>query len=609
VAEIDPLWIEELAGDLARRSYSEPYYDTRNGFVRAREKVEVYGLPVVEGRRVHYGAIEPEESRRIFIRQALVEENLKATPVFFRQNAALRRAVAEISHKARQALLAGEEMIYDFYQQALPAGVHNDRALLEFIRLQGDQGLYLTREFLLENPPDGITPDRFPPELCLDGRDYPLRYRFYPGHPEDGVTLTVPVADLPNLVAWRLEWLVPGLLGAKVAALLRSLPKTLRRPLSPVAETAEQLLPRLTATEPLLDALTQAVRKEYGLVIPPSAWKSGELAEFLFMNVRAVDSLGQTLGMGRDLGGLLESLTLAARTAFVNLDKSRYELSGLTTWNFADLPERVAVQDGGGAAAFPALVDEGGSVGIRLFHTPAEAARAAPAGYRRIIRLTLADSLAKLEKAARLPAGAAQVAKRLGGGAGEALFRAALDDAFEVEAPPTSQRVFFERLRQGKEKLKPLLATLGTALGDALTGAGVLLGDLAFPPTPAHQEVYRDLSRQIESLFSPGVLALVNARQLLDLPRFVQAALKRRERLSYALGKDKLRLAEFLPLRERYEVAAVGRLAPEAAQALLRYRWLLEEYRIGFFVQEPGVKSPVGQKRLEESWREFLALR
>ncbi|MDR1518646.1 MAG: ATP-dependent RNA helicase HrpA [Planctomycetota bacterium] len=612
VAEIDPLWVEKLAGPLAKRSYSEPCYDAGSGFVRARERVEVYGLPVVEGRRVHYGSINPAAAREIFIRQALIGENLKTRLPFFQENRALIHSLADLAHKARKPLLAGSEALYRFYDERLPGDIHNDRALVKFCHEKEKETpglLRLDRDYLLANPPDGITPDRFPSELELAGRRYPVIYRFNPGHPSDGATVVVPVADIPNLPAWRLEWLVPGLLGGKVAELLRGLPKSLRRELNPIPETAALVAERLGQPDrPLLKALGQAIHGTAGVRIPPEAWNPGELPAFLLMNVRAIGRDGKAIREGRNLAELVEELNFAARQAFDALKSGQFEKTGLTEWNFGDLPERVEIGGGGGASAFPALVDEGRSAGIRVFHTREEADQAMPDGFRRLIALALGSWLEKVRKDVRagISVRSAALAQLLGGGGdhlADAAIRSALDEAFAVDQPARRHRLFLERLAKGKAAFPGLALETATALDQAFGLAAGQLPGLETPPTPAHADSFRDIRRQLESLLSPALLRLAAAEQLRQLPRFVQAAAKRIERLGYALGKDRLRLAEILPYRERYESAAFSRLSPNEARSLMSYRWLLEEWRVGLFAQEPGQKTLGSAKRLDEAWR------
>jgi ATP-dependent helicase HrpA len=607
VAEIDPAWVEKLAGPLARRSYSEPAYEPASGFVRAREKVEVYGLPVVEGRRVHYGSIDPPAAREIFIRQALVAGELARQPPFFRENAALILSLSELADKARLPLSADSEAIYRFYDERLPPWVHNDRDLADFSREEEERNpglLLLGRDYLLENPPNGITPDRFPPAIELGGGRYPLEYRFEPGHPADGVTAVVPVADIPNLPAWRLEWLVPGLLGAKTAELLRGLPKSRRREANPVSDTAERMLEFLRrADRPLPEALSEAFLKVAGTRIAPGEWKLDRLPAFLRPNVRAIGPDGGTVGQGRNLAELSGQLALAARNAFDSLEKGGYEKTGLTGWTFGDLPERVAIPAGGGAVAFPALVDEGTTVGVRLFHTPAEAETAMRDGFRRLVLLALGDGPEKLGKG--LARGFPPSPPEWGNPV-EAAVRSALDEVFATDHPPRTPSRFRERLAEGERRLAATAGEIGRSLEESFRLAGELLPLLSRPPTPAHEDSFRDIRRQLETLLSPRLLRSATAEQLRRLPHFMRAASRRVERMAYALGKDRLRLREILPYRERYEAAAAA--APETSPGLLAYRWLLEEWRIGLFAQIPGQKVFGDPERMEAAWRRHLAL-
>jgi ATP-dependent helicase HrpA len=295
------------------------------------------------------------------------------------------------------------------------------------------------------------------------------------------------------------------------------------------------------------------------------------------------------------------------------MEKGGFEKTGLREWNFGDLPERVEIREGGGAAGFPALVDEGETAGIRLFHSRGEAEQAMPAGFRRLVVLTLGTGAGKLRKdvGAGFSAETAALALRLGGKtwnlADEAV-NSALDEAFAADLPPRSHRRFLERMADGGGRLGNAAMEMRSILDNAFSLAADILPGLETPPTPAHADSFRDIARQVESLLSPDTLRVATASQLRRLPRFVRAARLRLARMGYALGKDKLRLAELLPYRERYETAAASRQSPAGARSLLAYRWLLEEWRILLFAQEPGEKILADAKRLETAWREYLAL-
>ena len=353
--------------------------------------------------------------------------------------------------------------------------------------------------------------------------------------------------------------------------------------------------------------------RTFGLRIPSEAWNRIAVPPFLRMNIRAVDGDGKTIAEGRDLAELAARLGNEARLAFEVMEKDAFEKTGLREWNFGDLPEKVEIREGRGAAAFPALVDEGETAGIRLFHSRGEAEQAMPAGFRRLAVLALGAGVEKLRRdiGAGFSAESTALALRLGGKdwslATEAV-NSALDEAFATDRPPRSHHRFLERMTDGGGRLRDAAMEMRSALDGAFSLAAEILPGLESPPTPAHADSFRDLARQVESLLSPDTLRLASAGQLRRLPRFIRAARIRIVRMGYALGKDKLRLAELLPYRERYETAVALRQSPAGARSLLANRWLLEEWRVALFAQEPGEKARSDEKRLETAWREYLAL-
>lgn len=617
LAEIDPRWIEELAGPLARRSYSDPSYDPRSGFVRAREKVEVYGLPVVDGRRVHYGSIDPRASKNVFIRQALVDEMFTRKLPFFLENQALLLALEELGAKARTTVRVDDEALFLFYDQRLPDDVHNDRALILFAveKEKSDPAcLRLTREYLLANQPDGITPDRFPPHCEVNGRRYALSYRFDPGSPDDGVTMTIPVADVANIPEWLTPWLVPGLLGEKIATLLRNLPKSLRRPFTPVADAAEEALPLLKKPSGSFgEALTEALRKISKEKVPVESWKEDDLPDYLRMNLRVVDHEGKQLAQGRDLAALRQSLGETAKAAFEGIDKKRFEKTGLTAWDFGDLPEVVSIGGASGAVAYPGLVDEGAGVALRFFHNRSEADRSTRMGVLRLALLAWSKQTASLKKSLSLSRQALACFAVLGGVSDrlrDDLARAAAEEVFfKPGSTPTGAREFHQRLTATREFLHATGMELGTAADEALATASRLLKDLSRPPTPAHIESFADLSGQLEDLLGPTTFRRAAARRIKNLPRYLKAAEMRFARLSYSLGKDRQRMATLLPYRERWRMALADNPTGGAWDALDDYRWLLEEWRIGLFAQEVGMETPASEKRLDSAWKLYLNIK
>ncbi|MDP2712588.1 MAG: ATP-dependent RNA helicase HrpA, partial [Solirubrobacteraceae bacterium] len=402
-AQIQPRWIEPLAGHLLKRTYSEPRWERRHASVVATERATLYGVPVVAARTVAYGAIDPELARELFIRRALVEGDWSARHDFMRDNRELLEEVEELEHRARRRdiVVATDADLHDFYDARIPAtivsGAHFDRWWKDERRR--DPGLLrYTRELLVGDA--GIDAASLP-ETWLQGADVELAlsYRFEPGAEDDGVTVNVPLPALATLREAGFDWLVPGLREELVTALIRSLPKELRRPLVPIPETAAQVVAGLRPRRgALVDALAREIERVRGVRVDPGQFDPGRLPAHLRTRFAVRDEHGETIASGEDLEALRAQLRprlraqLAAATA-------PYERSGLRAWTIGELPRSVALPGMGDAArAFPALVDEGESVAVRVFETAGAQAAAMAAGTRALLRMTVASPLRAVQR-------------------------------------------------------------------------------------------------------------------------------------------------------------------------------------------------------------------
>ncbi len=306
LARIQPEWVEALAGHLVKRSYSEPHWQGRRGQVGAYEKVTLYGLTLVARRRVNYGPIDPVLARELFIRQGLVDGDFETRAPFWRHNRELVAEVQALEAKSRRRdLLVDDEAIYAFYDKRVPDGIYSKPLFEQWLR-QATRGqprfLHLRLSDLLRRPVDELSGAAFPDELDLDGMRLPLEYHFAPGEEADGVTLVVPAAVLRQVTPGRADWLVPGLLREKVIALIKSLPKVLRRHFVPVPDYADQCLAALAPSDtPLIQALGAELKRRSGVHVPEDAWDPGVLPPHLRLRVRVIDAAGATLGAGRDL--------------------------------------------------------------------------------------------------------------------------------------------------------------------------------------------------------------------------------------------------------------------------------------------------------------------
>ena len=346
-ARIEPEWVEKVAADLLRRHYFDPHWEKATAQVAAYERVSLYGLTLVPRRRVHYGTINPTESRDIFIKGALVAGEFNTRAPFFEHNRKLVAEVEELEHKSRrQDVLVDEERIYAFYDARIPAGIHNGADFDKWRReaeAQDKRLLYMSRDDLMRHGADAVTVELFPETLLVGETACRLSYRFEPGHPLDGVTLTVPLHLLNQMDAKRFDWLVPGMIREKLTVLVKSLPKRLRSACVPVPDFVTAALEAMTPGQGLLtEALAAFIRKKTGQEVPPDTWKEADLPLHLRMNFKVVDEAGAEMASGRDLAALKEQLGQAARLTFASTPELDIEKEGLTNWDFGDLPEKIA---------------------------------------------------------------------------------------------------------------------------------------------------------------------------------------------------------------------------------------------------------------------------
>ena len=453
IANIEPQWIEQVAGHLLKKQLLDPHWEKKAGEVVALERATLYGLVVYNGRRVNFGRIDPVGAREVFIRQALVEGEWETKLPFLAANEKLIAQVEDLEHKSRrQDVLVDEELIYAFYDSQLPADIHSGAGLEHWYKEQQRQGLakplHLTRDELMRHEAAGITVQSFPRTVRLGGVDCQASYLHEPGDAKDGVTVDVPLFALNQVNDDLCEWLVPGMLKEKVLALLKSLPQRPRSRFVPLPDAAERLTAELSAAPPhagLTDALLKRVRDASSLDVKRTDFKLEMLKPHLFMNFRVVDEHGRQLALGRNLAAIKADLGGQARGAFQALaalrvatstastaavtgneknEKNSAEVSHLpqpvaikneanirakavsvamgsryTTWSFGELPELLEIQSARQTLiGFPALIDQGDAVTIEVFDEPAVAAAHHRLGLARLFALQIKDALKYLEK-------------------------------------------------------------------------------------------------------------------------------------------------------------------------------------------------------------------
>ncbi|HEV8277505.1 MAG TPA: DUF3418 domain-containing protein [Streptosporangiaceae bacterium] len=398
-ARIEPEWAEPLAEHLVKRTYSEPHWDARRGAAMALEKVTLYGLPIVTTRPINYARVDPAAARDLFISGALVEGDWQTNHKFFRRNQELLEEAKELEDKARRrGIVADDAALFDFYDQRIPKDVTSVRHFDTWwkkARAESPDLLTFTSADLVGPAADWVEPADYPSSWG----ELPLSYEFAPGEPDDGVTVDIPLAALGQVSDDELGWQVPGRREELVTELIRSLPKDLRRAFVPAPDTARAVVARLG--EPhgnLLDALGAELGRLGGMQIPRDAWDLSQLPAHLRITFRVMDS-GRELASGKDLGELRQRLRPRLQ-AILNEAAGDITRTGLRDWSIGTLP-RVVTRDR--VTAYPALVDAGNAVDVRLFETEAEASAAMLRGTRRLLLL-------------QVPSGVRSIADRLSNG-------------------------------------------------------------------------------------------------------------------------------------------------------------------------------------------------
>ncbi|MHB1052670.1 MAG: ATP-dependent RNA helicase HrpA [Thiobacillus sp.] len=610
VAEVRPEWIEAAGQHLLTRMYIEPHWEKDGARVVAFERVSLYGITLAPRRKIHYGSIDPELSRELFIRGALVAGDYATQAPWFTHNRALIKEIEDLEHKARKSgVWLDEERIYRVFEARIPAGLHNGASFETWraeVESTNPMALFLQRDDILG---EGLGADHnlFPETLLVDGVTCKFTYRFEPGHVLDGVTLTLPLYLLNRVELAVIDWLVPGLIREKLILLLKSLPKDKRRPLIPLPDAVTAFLSEAKPGEQTLtDALAAFIRKKTSADIRHEDWTS-ELPLHLQMNLRVEDDSGQELASSRDLVALRQQLGGAASITYGSQsDEGGFEQTGLTGWTFGDLPEQVKFSRGGRELiGFPALVDTGEAVDLRLLDTAETAEQATRRGVVRLLRLALAAQFKQLDKDLARETALAMKYRNFGS---VDVLRTELTDAIATRALlgeddlPRSEKAFNKQ----KERAKPRIAVVKQAL---LRDVAEILDLHAQVATrlnvkPQFVAAMRDESSHLMALVAAGFITSTPWPHLKNLPRYLRGILKRLEKLPAAEQRDSRGMANVLTLQNKY-LARRSQVMGEAPAALDDFRWQLEELRISLFAQELKTPYPVSAKRLDKLWDEL----
>ena len=677
-AKFDPLWVEQVAPDLVKRSYSEPHWSSRSGSVMAHEKVTLYGVPVIPNRRVNYGRIDPELSRELFIRHALVEGEWRTQHKFFHRNRALLNEIEELETRMRRRdILVDDHTLFEFYDARIGKDVVSERHFDKWwkdARQQDPALLDFDQSLLISEDAAALDDSAYPKTWLHKGFELPLSYEFHPvapgspPNPSDGVTAEVPVLFLNQLDDAAFRWQIPGQRVELLTALIKSLPKQVRKNFVPAPDVAGQAAAALEAdfdpaTDELEPSLELVLRRLRGHIIPPGSWNWGTVPPHLRVSFKVVDSRGKVLGEGKDLAALQQELAPATRRAIAeslgatpattaraggkaaggkagggktvgsqargaqagagvpggaaggngsvaSTPAGFAEQTGLTEWSVGTIERQVSrIVNGHQVTGFPALVDEGKSVALRVFQTRAEQETAMRGGVIRLLAL-------------RVPAPDRYVLEHLNNtekltfsqnphGSVSALIAdcalAAIDKLTPAELP--WDRKAFDALYEAvRAELIDTVFTVTAVVERILASSRRIEKQLKGSTSLSLISALNDIKSQLEQLVFPGFVAQTGYAQLSQLPRYLTAIEKRLEKLPNNVQRDGLSMAAVQSLEDDYD-DAVAALLPgrRAGSELTRVRWMIEELRVSLFAVELGTAYSVSEKRIRTALNQALA--
>jgi ATP-dependent helicase HrpA len=644
VAAIDPAWAEALAGDLAKRQVTEPHWSKDAGAAVAYEKVTLFGVEIIPRRRVQFARIDRAGSRELFLRHALVEGEWdpgridKRVSAFWRSNAELRKRLEKLEERERRRdILAGDEAVFRFYDGRIPADVFDVRSFEKWWReaLTSTPKLLVMREADLVDDDSRADRSEFPTRWTQGDQVLGLAYRFEPGAADDGVSVVIPLPLLAQIEDRGFDWQVPGLRAELVTGLLRALPKAIRRHVVPAADWAEKFGAELAGEGPeshaglpprgLKEALARLIQPLANQLVSAADFEDERVPAHLRMNFRAVDERGRVVGSDRDLRVLQQALSDRARSSVARsiaapprrpgpgsgpqpaAAPASIEQDGLTAWSFGDLPEVLDTRVAGGVVrGYPAIVDRGKSVAVRVEATADAATAATRAGVRRLVLLGVPspssyvqEHLTSAEKLA-LAASPYPSAAALIEDCRAAVVQRLVDAATGAAHGVIRTEAEFTRVRDlVSAALVDELFACVSLVSRILTKAREVERGIKSQNSLALLGPLNDIRTQLSGLLHSGFVSATGVDRLAHYPRYLDGMLDRLKTLGSEPGKDRTRMSEYERMAKAFEDAG-GTIppAPDAPAALVETRWLLEEYRVSVFAQRLGTAQPVSPQRI-----------
>ena len=623
VANIESEWLEALGGDLCKRSHLNPHWERNRGEVMADEQVSLFGLIIIPRRPVSYGPLNPDEATDIFIRSAIIKGDLKKPFTFMKHNQRLIDDIKGIEDRLRRRdVLIGEEDLYAFYREKL-SRIYTTRMLTHYIKKRGgDRFLRIRKQDLMNYDPDAGELSRYPLSTKIDGQAYEFKYHFEPGQDDDGVTIKVPVSMAPAVSKQAFDWLMPGMFKEKVEALIKGLPKVYRKKLVPVNETVEIIsreIPR--GKRSLFSALGEFILQRFGVDIPASAWPIETLPDHLKMRISVTAPDGKELCSSRDTAVLLQQKIKATHTDEFESYRQKWGKSGITRWDFGDLPEFISSPETVKTkwVAYPALVagdEDIKSVSLKLFRHQAKAVAVHQQGVAGLYKFHFGKDLKILKKGLKLPKPLKAAADYFNGPANleQRLLDRVISDLFCKNL--RSADSFYSHA----EDVSPILISHGQDLLNHCLAVIKAYHNirkeldklkLANPDNHAVLNFCKDLIAELVRLVPESFVNLYDMARLTHLIRYIKCMEIRVQRALVDFEKDQAKAKDVKTFSERLD-KMIKTLSPNASndkrEAIEEFFWMIEEYKVSIFAQELKTAFQVSKKRLEKKLAQIMRM-
>jgi ATP-dependent helicase HrpA len=608
VAKIDPQWIEPLAPHLIKRNYSEPHWEKKQGGVVAFEQVILYGLTIVSKRKINFNSIEPHTCREIFIREALVNGDSTINESFFKQNSQLIASIEKLEQKARRKdFLVDEERLVEFYDEKLPETITCQRSFLSWwkkTKVNNEQILNYTKEFLLNETSKVLSANDYPDVWQQGNLTLPLSYHFTPGDIDDGISLHIPVGILNQVENIDFDWLIPALRLELIIALIKGLPKSLRRNFVPAPNYAEACLSVINEFDgKLVDAIEKHLLRMTGVRLPEDIWQDIELPIHLRMNFKVINENGKLISQGRELDQLKGSLQGKVKESIKRVADKGIERERITEWDFKNIPKGYEKKVANiTIKAFPALVDKNKSVAIELFEQESLAEQSMVNGISRLILLNIPSPVKYLQQ--KLPNKA-----KLG-----LYFNpfGSIPDLLDDCIVAACQFLVKEHgeLPRGKDDFETAKDYVRAELADCVLASALKVEKVL---TLTHEiskklkgrmsleviQAQADIKAQLNLLVFKGFVTACGHQRLDDIARYLQAMVRRMEKLPVDPNQDRLKMIEIAKVNDVYlSLLAKQSKGKPITDDLLSARWMMEEFRVSVFAQNLKTAYPISSKRI-----------